>query len=206
MTICLILTYSRGCYLGLLFGAAVFLVLYDKRFIWLGIIGLILLPFILPDTIINRFMSIGDMSDSSTSYRVYIWLGTIAMLKDYWLCGIGPGIDAFNLVYPAYAFNSISAPHSHNLFLQIICDAGIIGFAIFVAVIYQYYKASFASLKKEKDKKARVYNIAGASAVTAFMVQSMTDYTFYNYRVMFLFWAVLAVGILFTKFSDMKEA
>lgn len=206
MTICLILTYSRGCYLGLLFGAAVFLVLYDKRFIWLGIIGLILLPFILPDTIINRFMSIGDMSDSSTSYRVYIWLGTIAMLKDYWLCGIGPGIDAFNLVYPAYAFNSISAPHSHNLFLQIICDAGVIGFAIFVAVIYQYYKASFASLKKEKDKKARVYNIAGASAVTAFMVQSMTDYTFYNYRVMFLFWAVLAVGILFTKFSDMKEA
>lgn len=206
MMVCLILTYSRGCYLGILFSAAVFLVLYDRRFIWLGIVGIILLPFILPDAIINRFMSIGDMSDTSTSYRVYIWLGTIAMLKDYWFCGVGPGIDAFNVVYPAYAFNSISAPHSHNLFLQIICDAGIIGFLLFIAVIYQFYKYTCASLKKETNKKAKVYNLAAISAVTGFMVQSMTDYTFYNYRVTFLFWAVLAIGVLFARYSELKEA
>ena len=57
-----------------------------------------MLPFVLPETIINRFLSIGNMADSSTSYRVYIWLGTIAMLKDYWFCGIGPGAAAFNQV------------------------------------------------------------------------------------------------------------
>ena len=206
MMLCLILTYSRGCYLGLLFSAVVFLVLYDNRFIWLGIVGILLLPFVLPETIINRFMSIGNMSDSSTSYRVYIWLGTIAMLKDYWLCGVGPGIDAFNMVYPAYAFNSISAPHSHNLFLQIICDTGIVGFILFVAVIYQYYKLSLSALKNEKDTKFRVYNIAGISAVTGFMVQSMSDYTFYNYRVTFLFWVVLGIGVIFAKFADIREA
>ena len=206
MMLCLILTYSRGCYLGILFSAAVFLVLYDKRFIWLGIIGIVLLPFILPETIINRFLSIGNMNDSSTSYRVYIWLGTIAMLKDYWFCGVGPGIDAFNMVYPAYAFNSISAPHSHNLFLQIISDTGIVGFIIFICVLYQYYKFSCVALKKENNKKTRVFNIAVISSITGFMVQSMADYTFYNYRITFLFWAVLAIGILFAKFSVTKEA
>ena len=64
-------------------------ILFDKRLIWLGIIALIAAPFVLPQTILERFMSIGNMQDTSTSYRVYIWLGTIAMLKDYFFCGIG---------------------------------------------------------------------------------------------------------------------
>ena len=75
---------------------------------------------------INRFASIGNLGDSSTSYRVYIWMGTLAMLKDYWMCGIGPGDAAFNLVYPKYSYSGIVAPHAHNLFLQIVCDAGVV--------------------------------------------------------------------------------
>ena len=182
-----------------------FLVLLDRRFILLGILGLLMLPFILTETIINRFMSIGNMQDSSTSYRVYIYMGTIAMLKDYWLCGIGPGTDAFNQVYPAYAYNSISAPHSHNLFLQVMCDAGICGIFVFIAIIYQYYKAAFASLTRERNKKNRVLIIAGISAISGFMVQSLFDYTFYNYRVMLLFWIALAFGILFTDIPSLRE-
>ena len=92
----LILTFSRGCWLGIIFAIAILAIIIDRRFILLGIVGLMLLPFILPETIINRFLSIGDMNDSSTSYRVYIWMGTIAMLKDYWFSGIGLGITSFN--------------------------------------------------------------------------------------------------------------
>ena len=29
-------------------------------------------------------------------------MGTLAMLKDYWMCGIGPGDAAFNAVYAEY--------------------------------------------------------------------------------------------------------
>ena len=196
MLLCLILTYSRGCYVGILISAAVFLVLLDRRFIILGVLGLLALPFVLPETIINRFLSIGNMSDSSTSYRVYIWMGTIAMLKDYWFSGIGPGEAAFNKVYPVYAYNSISAPHSHNLYLQIMCDAGICGILAFMAVIYQYYKKVFISLSGETERERRILLIAAVSGVTGFLVQSLFDYTFYNYRVTLVFWIVLAVGIL----------
>ena len=37
------------------------------------------------------------------------------------------------------------------------------------------------------------------------MVQSMTDYTFYNYRVTLLFWAVLGLGAAFAGLAG-KEA
>lgn len=205
MMLCLVLTYSRGCYIGIMAAIAVFLVLWDRRFIFLGILVLLMLPFILPETIINRFLSIGNMADSSTSYRVYIWLGSIAMLKDYWLCGIGPGTAAFNQVYPLYAYNSISAPHSHNLFLQIVCDTGIVGLIIFLVLIIQYYRMTCGALSRESRKENKLLLIASISAVTGFMVQSMSDYTFYNYRVMLLFWVCIGFGMILTKMTKLKE-
>jgi putative inorganic carbon (HCO3(-)) transporter len=98
--LCMIYTQSRGCWLGLFLAAAVFILLTDWRWLGLGLLALFLLPSVLPGSIIARFTSIGDVSDSSTSYRVYIWLGTLAMLRDYGLFGVGLGSDACNKVYP----------------------------------------------------------------------------------------------------------
>lgn len=205
MGVCLILTYSRGCYLGLLFAAAVFLVLLDRRFLILGIVALVLSPLYLPQSVLERFTSIGDLGDTSTSYRVYIWMGTLAMLKDYWFCGIGPGSDAFNLVYPEYAYNAITAPHSHNLFLQITCDTGICGILVFLMLLVAFYRMMFTAIHKEADRTMKLYQIGGVSAVTGFLVESMTDYTFYNYRVLLLFWALLALCVVFTRLGRHKE-
>lgn len=130
MAVCMIVTFSRGGYIGLILAAAVFIIMLDARFILVGVIAVIALYFVLPQTVIERFTSIGQLTDSSTSYRFYIWMGTIAMLKDYWFSGIGPGTAAFNLVYPAYGFNTIAAPHAHNLFLQLMCDSGLAGLVL----------------------------------------------------------------------------
>jgi O-antigen ligase len=205
MMIGLIITYSRGCYIGILVAAAVFLVLLDKRFIILGILGLCCLPFVLPQTIINRFMSIGNMSDSSTSYRVYIWLGTIAMLKDYWLSGVGPGQKAYSKVYPYYGFNGISAPHAHNTFLQVMCDTGIAGIIMLILCIYKFFKELFISYMNQTDKRAKIYTISFISSVMGFLVQSLFDYTFYNYRVLLMFVIYLGLGVVSTTYAKLRE-
>ena len=204
MMICLVITYSRGCYIGIMVAAAVFLVLLDRRFILLGIVGLLIMPFVLPETIINRFMSIGNMNDSSTSYRFYIYMGTINMLKDYWLCGIGPGQSAYNKVYPYYGYNGISAPHSHNTFLQVMCDTGIAGIIVFIAVIYQFFKLLFRAYIDTDDKETKIYTIAFMASISGFLVQSLFDYTFYNYRVMIFFWIYIALGAVATKYASLK--
>lgn len=196
MCLCMLLTFSRGAWLGLLFAGAVFVILLNPRLILLLPVALAALWFVLPETVTARFASIGNLGDASTSYRVYIWMGTLAMLKNYWLCGIGPGADAFNMVYPAYSYNGISAPHAHNLFLQIVCDAGIAALAVFVILLFVYFRMMCAAISREHDWSCRVHQTAFTAGVLGFLVQAMTDYSFYNYRVLFLFWTYLALGAL----------
>ena len=205
LCVCMILTFSRGAWLGLLFAGAVFVVLLNPRLIMLAPFALVALYFVLPDAVISRFTSIGNLGDNSTSYRVYIWMGTLAMLKNYWLCGIGPGDAAFNMVYPAYSYNAIVAPHSHNLFLQLVCDAGISALAVFLLLLFVYFRTTCSALSREKDWASRIFQIAFTSGVCGFLVQAMTDYSFYNYRVMFLFWAYLALGALSARRSELPE-
>lgn len=205
MCLCMILTFSRGAWLGLLFAGAVFFILLNPRLMLLIPPALALLWFALPETVTARFASIGNLADASTAYRVHIWMGTVAMLKDYWLCGIGPGAEAFNMVYPAYSLNGIDAPHSHNLFLQIVCDAGIAALAVFVILLFVYFRMMCVSLSREKDWTSRLYQAAFIGGAAGFLVQAMTDYSFYNYRVLFLFWAFLALGALCARRSKLPE-
>ena len=200
MGIALILTFSRGCWLGIILAIGLLAIIIDKRFILLGIVMILLLPFFLPDTIMQRFMSIGNMEDTSTSYRVYIWMGTIAMLKDYWISGVGMGITSFNTIYPLYAYNNIKAPHSHNLYLQIIVEYGIIGFIVIMGMLYHLFKTTMISMHAKKD-----ILLAGLmSGMVGFLLQSMTDHTWYNYRVVLLFWVMIGLTITASRIN-LKE-
>jgi len=201
MVLCMLLTYSRGGWLGLIFAVAVFLVLMDRRFIILGIIAAIALLLVLPESVMSRFTSIGNTSDGSTSYRLAIWMGTLAMLMDYWFCGIGPGSSAFNMVYPSYSYNAATAQHSHNLYLQIVCDSGVVGIVIFVALLFVFFKTTCGALSRATDRSNRLRLIAVISGMLGFLLQGMTDFSFYNYRVMLIFWVYIALGMILSRKS-----
>lgn len=193
--LCLILTQSRGCWIGFMLAAVIFVTFYEGRLWSLLPIVILLLPLVIPDTIVDRIMSVGNMEDSSTSYRVYIWLATLGMLKTYWLGGIGMGEAAFNEVYPFYSYNAIVAPHSHNTFLQLTVEAGVGALIVFVVTQIVFVK-KMQSVYAMNDKKSldSATALAIGSGVVGFLAQSMFDYTFYNYRVMCIFFMVMALG------------
>lgn len=196
--VCLILTQSRGCWLGFMVTLALFVLFYEGR--WWAFIPLVLciLPFVIPETVVERLSSIGNMDDSSTSYRVYIWMGALGMLRHYLLGGIGMGEAAFNEVYPFFSYNAIIAPHSHNTFLQLLVEGGIPALGIFIAVIVVYLKGA-QSIYKRRDKKSlnSAMTLALGAGVCGFLFQSMFDYTFYNYRVMAVFFMVIGITMCF---------
>ena len=196
----LILTFSRGCWLGLMASAAIFVTFAAGKLWGLAIVALPFLPMILPESIINRFTSIGDMKDSSTSYRVYIWMGTLAMVKDFWVSGIGMGQEAFTEIYPFYSYNGIVAPHSHNLFLQVLVESGICGIVVFAAIILLFIKKMMTGYQfgGRKGGELSTMIVAISSGVCGFLLQGMFDNCFYNYRVLLVFWCVIAMAMACT--------
>lgn len=205
LMVCMVLTMSRGCWLGLLVAATIFITFVDGRYWLFAIAALLLAPILLPQSILDRFLSIGNLEDTSSSYRLFIWLGTLRMLKDFWLVGVGPGINAFNAVYPHYSLDQVPAPHSHNVYLQITTETGIVGLFAFMLICFMFFKKLSVRAKEIANKNFdKIMIISIASGVAAFLFQGIFDYVFYNYRVFLIFWVILALGMCFNYIN--KEA
>lgn len=194
---CLIYTWSRGAWLGFMLGIMIFMLMYSRKTLaamLFCLLGVPFLPFILPESIIQRFTSIGDLGDSSTSYRVYIWNGVISMLKDFLFTGIGIGNESFKLIYPAYALSGIeTAPHSHNLYLQITVELGLFGLLVFIALLFVWAQSCFTLHTREK-RSTKLIGAGIFCGIIAVLLQGMTDYIWYNYRVFLMFWLMLGLS------------
>lgn len=196
--LCLVYTWARGAWLGFLFAAVLFVLMWSRRSVGLLVAGACALPLAvpyLPENIVARFTSIGDLTDTSTNYRVYIWRGSARMAADYALTGVGVGEQAFNRIYPFYSFAGIEkAPHSHNLFLQIFIELGVFGFILFITMLICFLQSGFSLAKRGEDKTVRLVGCGAMCGVLAALLQGMTDYVWYNYRVFFIFWIVFGIA------------
>jgi len=195
---CLIFTWSRGAWVGFIIAAAVFFAVFGGKIAALyaaALAAVPFLPFLLPANIIARFLSIGNVADSSTSYRVSIWQASMNMLRDFWVSGIGVGQPAYSAVYPEYSFAGIeTAPHSHNLYMQIWIEYGAAGFVLFLLIVGLFAQLCFSAVRRCEDKMVKFTIWASVSGIAAFLAMGFTDYVWYNYRVCLMFWIVFAIG------------
>ncbi len=201
--LCMIFTYSRGCWLGIIFAAIIFLALCGKKLFVFMTIGVFALPFVVPQSIIDRLLSIGNTADTSTAYRVFIWEGTCRMLKDTWLYGIGLGSEAFNSIYPRYALGAISAPHPHNLYLLILAETGLIGAIMVGIVLLMYFRTTGRLCRISSD--LRVYGVGLGVAMGGYLLQGMFDNVWYNYRIYALFIIILAFAAALRDIAEEKN-
>ncbi|OON94754.1 MAG: hypothetical protein ATN31_02895 [Candidatus Epulonipiscioides saccharophilum] len=194
MAICMGATFSRGCWIGLAIALAIFITIYNGNWWALAFIGILLAPFLLPDSIIERLLSIGNMEDTSTAIRVKIWLSSLRMGSDFFLTGAGLGTASFGYLYPFYTYYYIPAQHSHNAFFQIFIESGLIGLILFLFAIWRFEKHLALCFNYNKNNEVRIISLAFMSSIIGFFIQGLFDYPFYNYRIVFLFWLVILLG------------
>lgn len=199
IVLCTVYTWSRGAWLGIAVATCVFLVAYNLKNIWALVLVLLSLPIwtmLLPENIINRAISIGSVTDSSSFYRIYTWRGVLNMIKDHFFTGIGVGESAFSEVYPIYSYSGTeTVMHSHNLFLEITVQLGILGLLVFFAVMFFFAQKCFDGIKlrSQADSRPRTVIVAGLASICGALTMGLTDHIWYNYRVFLLFWAVIAL-------------
>lgn len=201
MGICMIFTFSRGAWLGLMLAMVGFFIVRDKRLFALFLIALFILPFALPPSVTNRFTSIGNMEDTSSSYRMSILLGSLRMAQDYWISGVGLGSQGFKAIYPKYSLAAAYAHHAHNIYIQVILEMGVAGALVFMLIILVFIRAALAHQSKTKDAFLSTVMLAACTGIAGYLVQGLVENIWYNYRVLQTFWVVLAVGLCAIKLA-----
>lgn len=141
-SIALVMALSRGAWLGTIVALVLFAILKDKRFLLLLLIVALIVPFIVPDNVINRFKSITSIN--SNMDRINLWSITIEIIKDNPLLGVG--IGNFRNIYAEYTEGKPMI-HSHNIFMQFTVELGIPGLLFIIYFIYLLCKIALTVLK-----------------------------------------------------------
>ena len=209
MLLCVVFTWSRGAWLGLIVATVVYLLIKTRgvvKAVFGFVLALPVLAVVLPDNVINRFMSIGDLSDSSTYYRVLTWRGSFRAIADGLLGGYGYGNSAFEVAYPRYAYAGIeAAEHSHNLFLQITFGMGLIGLIVFLIAALLFCGKTLEFFTNVDIKEEASVAAAAFAAFASAMAMGLFDYVWYNNRVMFLFFAVMGIACAVVRMGDEQK-
>ncbi len=206
IALCTVFTWSRGAWLGLIVATVIYLLIKTRKVLkafFAFCLALPLLSVIIPSNVLRRFMSIGDLSDSSTYYRVLTWRGSLNAVKDSLWGGYGYGTSAFERVYPTYAIAGIeAAEHTHSLFLQITFAMGVVGLVAFFIVMLLFAQKNLEYFTRKETKSNSGVPAAAFAAVMAALVMGLFDNIWYNNRILFLFFAVMGIASAVIRISD----
>ncbi len=190
------MTYGRASWVGLMVGVFFFVFFWNRKLIpGLILLGLLAIPF-LPDTIFNRILTIFNLNDTSTASRFPLYQAALEMIKERPVRGAGLGTDAVRTAIKELNLYHGTAPfvHSHNLYLQVWLETGLIGIVSFLAAMISGAKTAVKAAKLPKcPVEVRLITIGGAAAMVGILVNCLADYVWNYPRVMVIFWFVFAV-------------
>lgn len=208
-TLNLFLTLSRASMIGLAIAIAIIVVLIARQYLPAMLILLAISPFILPDYIIERVMSIFGSGpattsassvgagvtesssgvDTSIAYRGSIYGSSLKMVKDHFLTGVGLG--QFREVYKSYSV--AKSFHAHNTFLMIIIEGGILAILSFAAMGLTWSKKMVSRISNRKDLMSFM-SVSALGAIAGCSAQGLADHIWHNYSVMFMYFMVIGIG------------
>ncbi len=189
----LLLTFSRGGYLGLTVSGLWLLVLGLRHFnkkqkILLAFVSCVLFLGILFVPIVqNRLISIFDLSEGSIAGRIVIWQQAFSIwLKNFWL-GVGVGNYSYYL-NPLYGYRL--PVYAHNTYLDIGIEMGIFALLAWISIfVYAIYK-----LSRVKSQQSKVQSIALSASLMYFLAHSFFDTPIYSPRILPFLMIILAMS------------
>lgn len=210
-TSCLVLTFSRGGWLGLVVGllAAIALLGY-----WLSaqlpafwrtwllpivigvVIGLLLLAVIFVEPVRLRVLSIFlDRRDSSNNFRRNVWDAVFRMIRDRPWIGIGPGHNSFNQRYPLYQLPRFSALSAYSIFLEVAVEMGLIGLTAFLWLLIVIFNTALTQLHQLRQslQTEGLWLIGAIASLLGMLAHGTVDTVWYRPEVNTLWWLMVAL-------------
>lgn len=151
-SIAMILSLSRGLWLGLVISGSVCLILLKSKKLTIQTLSFVLPLLVIlgfNPTIQEKIRLLGDPG-SANYYRLTLWQAYGRMFLDHWILGVGwLQNEAFLQKYldligqGDFSFRS----HAHSNYFQILSSVGTLGFLTYLAMMYYGFKQSFRIYK-----------------------------------------------------------
>lgn len=191
------MTYSRAGWIGFACAMAVMVFLWNpRRLAVLAALCVLAAPF-LPGSIWNRILTIGMLSDSSTASRFPLYRTALRIIRERPLSGAGLGVGAVQEYVKLRGFDQVPAyfVHSHNLWLQVWAETGLLGIVSFTGAVLWGVKRAARAVRHSPDSAARTITCAACASLCGAMVCGLADYLWSYPRVMCMFWFVFALAL-----------
>jgi O-antigen ligase len=142
LTLGLMLTFSRGAFIGFLLVNAMFVAWkFNARTVGLALAAGALSALILPGAVIGRLMmgvDSGDVNTVSAGRIEEIWLPLLpeVLKTPLW----GNGLNSIMWSYPMETGAMLTVMHPHNAYLEAWLDLGLIGFVLVAAYFWHVWR------------------------------------------------------------------
>ncbi|MCK4635273.1 MAG: O-antigen ligase family protein [Candidatus Moranbacteria bacterium] len=186
-----LLTFTRGGYFGLLVGFTVGIILFwsqlktfHKHLATLFIILFILILFIPNNFFINRFQSSFDQSDNSVNLRLELLSEAWQTVQENLFVGVGLG--AYPKVVNPQADYRMPI-YAHNTYLDIWVELGLIGFLLFLILLFTLLIIFYKNREKTFPKFAII-------SLSIFMGHLIFDTPIFSVHIFPVFIFIVALG------------
>ncbi len=212
-TLVVFLISARASYLGLFLIVVSFLVLYNYKYVdnvkekifnSLFVVVPIILSLLLTNVIFStkkgegRFESVGSrvtkladskVEDQSINLRKYYWKNSILVIKAHPLLGVGIGNWRIeSLPYEQLeADNLLISEHSHNDFLEIMAETGIVNGLVYLLLFILIVIINIKTILKSTDRTKQTIAIISILMLTGYLADCLFNFPLHRTAIQMWF-------------------
>ena len=192
----LILSFSRGAWLGLVVASLVLIWQHRRRLVLSGALAAAVVAAVLVPPIRRRIQHQFDPKDplNSAVLRAHVWKATLQMQANPRHLLFGTGLSGFKhdiQPYKNFAGYSEDLIYPHNIFLNFWTETGLLGLVAFVWLAVAWTRNSWSRLRPPGSQ--RVYFIGLGAASVTILVHGMLDVPFFKNDLAFLTLAMVGM-------------
>ena len=200
---CIGMAQSRGALVAAIVELIVFLIIYNRNFIYLAIFIAAAIPVLyysLPASMLNAILAFGGAA-IGTPGKPELAEFTASIFKR---SPFGIGIGENNLISALHGMGITDEPSDlGNLYFQMLSSFGVIGVAVVAAFALMFLVLSLTFISKAKNKYRRINGSAGFVSFIGILVSGVFCYSLKSSELVFI--TFVAIGFTMAYYKIERE-
>lgn len=195
--VCLILTYTRGAWLGAILAIIVIFLLSTgkkKTALLVAVVLLVIAP-LASQHVRERVRSFGQLQEMSIGGRFSMWLSATEAAKDHPI--FGAGLMDLGRVYEEYKRpdSGFSSGHMHSDFFHVLASTGIVGLLAFLWLLRSVCSLLVRNLQSMKRKEGFLVAVCLGSLAgfCGFVVAGIFEWNFGDAEVVSMLYCLIGL-------------